>query len=298
MLQTFVDLRGVVASVRRVRATLGQLPPDESMAAALPPPPAQPWLAPPDGQAGHAGLPDEAPAPEPRASAGANGWAAHEEAATAADGGRAVAAAHAGDLRLEGVSFAYPTRPGAPVLRDLTLTLPRGKVTAVVGRSGAGKSTVAALLERLYAPDAGAVTLGGHDIRGFGRAEWTRALAAVSQEPVLFPASIAYNIGGRARRGGGGRVGERGGAGVPVQAWAACKPAAPASPCQPAPCRSPRAPRAARRPAPGAPAQATAGRCGAARRRSRRRRARPTRTSSSRRCPRATPRWWARPAAC
>lgn len=192
MLQTFVDLRGVVASVRRVRATLGQLPPDESMAAALPPPPVQPWVAHPHSQASHAGLPDEAPVAEP--AAGTNGWAAHAELHEG--GGRAAAAAQAGDLRLEGVSFAYPTRPGAPVLRDLTLTLPRGKVTAVVGRSGAGKSTVAALLERLYTPDAGAVSLGGQDIRGFSRTEWTGALAAVSQEPVLFPASIAYNIGG------------------------------------------------------------------------------------------------------
>jgi ABC-type multidrug transport system fused ATPase/permease subunit len=83
------------------------------------------------------------------------------------------------------------------VLRDLSLTLPRGRVTALVGRSGAGKSTVAALLERLYAPDAGAITLDGADIRAYARTDWTAALAAVSQEPVLFPASIAYNIGAR-----------------------------------------------------------------------------------------------------
>jgi ATP-binding cassette subfamily B (MDR/TAP) protein 8 len=112
-----------------------------------------------------------------------------------------VEAAQTGDLRLESVYFSYPTRPGAAVLRDLSLTLPRGKVTAIVGRSGAGKSTVAALLERLYTPDAGSITLGGEDIRDFTRTEWCAALAAVSQEPVLFPASIAYNIGyGRSMR--------------------------------------------------------------------------------------------------
>lgn len=248
MLQTFVDLRGLLASVRRVRATLAQLPPDESMAQALPPLPETPWELPPaaaaEGAEGHAGLPDEAPVPISTVDA----WLGCDIGAGGC--GRAVEAAAAGDLRLDGVAFSYPTRPGAPVLRDLTLTLPRGQVTAVVGRcvgvagpgapaamaaawpchasstrvgcfdaalphcslppslpspgsplpaphrSGAGKSTIAALLQRLYAPDAGSLTLGGEDIRGFSRGEWCAALAAVSQEPVLFPASIAYNIGG------------------------------------------------------------------------------------------------------
>ncbi|KAL4458228.1 hypothetical protein ABPG75_013093 [Micractinium tetrahymenae] len=211
MLQTFVDLRGMLASVKRVRATLSELPPDESMAQALPPLPDTPWDYPAAAAAGaagggggssssggengsllHPGLPDEDPAVLPAMAAPAsNGSAAdHSRWPT-----RAVEAAQQGDLRLEGVSFSYPVRPGAKVLKDLSLTLPRGKVTALVGRSGAGKSTVAALLERLYSPDAGSITLAGQNIRGFSRAEWCSALAAVSQEPVLFPASIAYNIG-------------------------------------------------------------------------------------------------------
>ncbi|EFN54275.1 hypothetical protein CHLNCDRAFT_31851 [Chlorella variabilis] len=189
MLQTFADLRGMVASVRRVRATLSELPPDESMAQALPPLPEAPWeyplVAPFSNGDGPLGLADEGPVPV----GAANG--SH----VVAGEGLAVAAAQCGDLRLEGISFSYPVRPGAPVLKDLSLTLPRGKVTALVGRSGAGKSTVAALLERLYTPDAGSITLGGADIRAFTRGEWCGALAAVSQEPVLFPASIAYNIG-------------------------------------------------------------------------------------------------------
>jgi ABC-type multidrug transport system fused ATPase/permease subunit len=57
-------------------------------------------------------------------------------------------AAKRGPLELRDVHFAYPVRPDVPVLVDLNLTLPRGKVTAVVGRSGSGKSTVAALLSR------------------------------------------------------------------------------------------------------------------------------------------------------
>jgi ABC-type multidrug transport system fused ATPase/permease subunit len=188
MLQTFADLRGMLASVRRVRATLSELPPDESMAEALPPAPDTPWEQPAAGSgstSSFAGLADEAPVPS-----GANG-----SALVPCGGGRAVEAAQRGDIRLEGVSFSYPVRPGARVLQDLCLTLPRGKVTALVGRSGAGKSTVAALLERLYSPDAGSITMAGEDIRGFARGEWCAALAAVSQEPVLFPASIAYNIG-------------------------------------------------------------------------------------------------------
>jgi ABC-type multidrug transport system fused ATPase/permease subunit len=63
---------------------------------------------------------------------------------------------------------------------------------------------VAALLQRLYSPDAGAIMLGGADIASFTRREWTAAMAAVSQEPVLFPASIAYNIGAKHGRRGWG----------------------------------------------------------------------------------------------
>lgn len=146
MLQTFVDLRGMLASVKRVRATLSELPPDESMAQALPPLPDTPWDHPAVAAAGAAGsggsstsvngssvppgLPDEAPVPLPAATEGAcNGSVAGHGWPTCA-----VEAAQQGDLRLEGVSFSYPVRPGARVLRDLSLTLPRGKVTALVGR--------------------------------------------------------------------------------------------------------------------------------------------------------------------
>ncbi|XP_075348226.1 mitochondrial potassium channel ATP-binding subunit isoform X2 [Mycteria americana] len=62
------------------------------------------------------------------------------------------------------VSFSYPTRPGYPVLRDFSLTLPPCKTVAIVGPSGGGKSTVAALLERFYEPTQGTITLDGHDI--------------------------------------------------------------------------------------------------------------------------------------
>ena len=72
------------------------------------------------------------------------------------------------------------------VLRDVSLSIPRGRVTALVGHSGAGKSTVAALVSRFYEPSGGDVLLGGSSVKGFTRGEWAKAVALVSQEPVLF----------------------------------------------------------------------------------------------------------------
>ena len=66
------------------------------------------------------------------------------------------------------------------------MTLPRGKVTAVVGHSGAGKSTIAALISRFYTPTSGDVLLAGQSAQSFSRGEWAKAVALVSQEPVLF----------------------------------------------------------------------------------------------------------------
>jgi ABC-type cobalamin/Fe3+-siderophores transport system ATPase subunit len=67
------------------------------------------------------------------------------------------------------------------VLHDVNLTLKRGTVTALVGRSGAGKSTVAALLSRFYVPQQGEILLDGRDAATFTRGEWARAIAMVSQ---------------------------------------------------------------------------------------------------------------------
>ncbi len=80
------------------------------------------------------------------------------------------------------------------MLRDLSLILPQGTITAIVGRSGSGKSTVAALLSRFYQPDAGTITLGGIEATQFTQQQWTEAVAMVSQEPVLFAGTIADNI--------------------------------------------------------------------------------------------------------
>lgn len=77
------------------------------------------------------------------------------------------------------------------MLRGLDLILPRGTITAVVGRSGAGKSTVASLISRFYEPDSGAIWLGGRPATDFTRGEWAKAVALVSQEPVLFSGTSA-----------------------------------------------------------------------------------------------------------
>jgi len=97
-------------------------------------------------------------------------------------------------VELSGVSFAYPSRPDAPVLRGLSLELRPGEVVALVGPSGGGKSTVAALLSRFYDPDAGSVRLDGVDFREL-QPDWLREqIGVVSQEPILFATSIEDNI--------------------------------------------------------------------------------------------------------
>ncbi|XP_069444818.1 mitochondrial potassium channel ATP-binding subunit [Ovis canadensis] len=100
-----------------------------------------------------------------------------------------------GSIAFHNVSFSYPCRPGFPVLRDFSLTLPPGKIVALVGQSGGGKTTVASLLERFYDPTAGMVTLDGQDLRTLDPS-WLRGqvIGFISQEPVLFGTTIMENI--------------------------------------------------------------------------------------------------------
>ncbi|HLM71106.1 MAG TPA: ABC transporter transmembrane domain-containing protein, partial [Polyangiaceae bacterium] len=99
-----------------------------------------------------------------------------------------------GKVELKDVGFSYPTRPDVPVLHGIFLTMRPGEVVALVGSSGAGKSTIAALLMRLYDPDRGEILLDGRPLRDLDPEWLRRQIGIVSQEPLLFSSSIAENI--------------------------------------------------------------------------------------------------------
>lgn len=107
--------------------------------------------------------------------------------------GRRLSSGH-GKVEFKNVSFAYPSRPTLPILNSLNLVVPAQRTLALVGASGAGKSTVFALLERFYDPREGVVMLDGHDIRTL-QVKWLRSqMSMVGQEPVLFANTILENI--------------------------------------------------------------------------------------------------------
>jgi ABC-type multidrug transport system fused ATPase/permease subunit len=97
-----------------------------------------------------------------------------------------------GALRFDDVDFAYRERP---VLTDLDLDIPGGQTIAVVGMTGAGKTTIARLAARFWDPTSGRVTLDGIDLRDLEPADLHRAIVTVTQENFLFTGSVADNIG-------------------------------------------------------------------------------------------------------
>ncbi|MFE2067201.1 ATP-binding cassette domain-containing protein [Streptomyces sp. NPDC059467] len=97
-----------------------------------------------------------------------------------------------GEIVLDGVTFAYPDRP--PALEDLSLTIPAGQVTALVGATGSGKTTIAKLLMRFQNADVGSVLLDGRDVRELSRHDLRHAIGFVAQEPFLFDGTVADNI--------------------------------------------------------------------------------------------------------
>ncbi|MEH0146843.1 ABC transporter ATP-binding protein [Corynebacterium sp. Q4381] len=117
------------------------------------------------------------------------------ERTTVPDLGTAPGAAQAarGELSLVDATFSYhPDHP--PVLKSLDLTFAPGETVALVGPTGAGKSTVVKLLARFYDPTTGVVTASGADIASFPLVGWRRALAQVPQESYLFEGTVADNI--------------------------------------------------------------------------------------------------------
>jgi ATP-binding cassette subfamily B protein len=99
-----------------------------------------------------------------------------------------------GAVAFDEVSFRYPTRPESLALDRFDLSVAPGETVAIVGPSGAGKTTVFSLLLRFYDPQSGAIRVDGVDIRELRLADLRGALAIVPQEPVLFTATVADNI--------------------------------------------------------------------------------------------------------
>ncbi|MBB3601989.1 ABC-type multidrug transport system fused ATPase/permease subunit [Mycolicibacterium sp. BK556] len=97
-----------------------------------------------------------------------------------------------GEIAFDNVQFSYV--PDRPVLPDLSLVVPAGQTVALVGTTGAGKTTIAKLIARFYDPTAGAVTLDRVDLRDFAQSDLRRHVVMVTQENFLFSGSVADNI--------------------------------------------------------------------------------------------------------
>jgi len=99
-----------------------------------------------------------------------------------------------GDLVFDHVTFSYPG--SLNLMEDFCATLPAGRITVVKGRSGCGKSSLAALAMRLYSPSKGTITMGGVDISLYDLAKWRRKITIVPQDVRLFDDTILFNITG------------------------------------------------------------------------------------------------------
>ncbi|MBV9515849.1 MAG: ABC transporter ATP-binding protein, partial [Mycobacteriaceae bacterium] len=97
-----------------------------------------------------------------------------------------------GELAFHDVKFSYV--PGRPVLPGLDLTVPAGQTVALVGTTGAGKTTIAKLIARFYDPISGSVTLDGVDLRDLAQSELRRHIVMVTQENFMFGGTVADNI--------------------------------------------------------------------------------------------------------
>ena len=120
--------------------------------------------------------------------------AVYEEPVPVFDGPEVVSAARPKGMRFERVRFTYQGGARRPALDDVSFTLETGKTTALVGPSGAGKTTVAHLMLRFWDPDEGRVVLDGLDLREYDLDSLRRCVALVAQETYLFNTTVRQNI--------------------------------------------------------------------------------------------------------
>lgn len=99
------------------------------------------------------------------------------------------------DIEFKDVSFRYPSRREVEILKGISFKVPAGTTTAVVGATGAGKSTITRLLFRFYEADQGQVLVGGHDVLELTQKSLRRNLGVVPQDHILFNDTLKYNIG-------------------------------------------------------------------------------------------------------
>ena len=99
-----------------------------------------------------------------------------------------------GEIEFKNVTFAYPLKPDVNVLKNLSTKIEKGKVVAIVGHSGSGKTTISNLIQRFYDPKEGSITIDGTDIRDFNLQWLRRAIGFVAQEPTLYSTTIEDNV--------------------------------------------------------------------------------------------------------